>query len=112
MLEAQLAGIEALEVGKAGWEVDLAAREVIEQAGYGKYFGHGLGHSLGLNIHENPRASRTYMGAFKTGNVITIEPGIYIPGKGGVRIEDLSGARGQAQPDGLPQRTGDFVKAG
>lgn len=89
VLEAQLAGIEALEVGKAGWEVDLAAREVIEQAGYGKYFGHGLGHSLGLNIHENPRASRTYMGAFKKGNVITIEPGIYIPGKGGVRIEDM-----------------------
>ena len=78
-----------ISVGKAGWEVDLAAREVIEQAGYGKYFGHGLGHSLGLNIHENPRASRTYMGAFKMGNVITIEPGIYIPGKGGVRIEDM-----------------------
>jgi len=89
VLEAQLAGIEGLEVGKAGWEVDKCARDVIENAGYGKNFGHGLGHSLGLNIHENPRASKTYQGAFKQGNIITIEPGIYIPGMGGVRIEDM-----------------------
>ncbi|MBR5284743.1 MAG: aminopeptidase P family protein [Clostridia bacterium] len=89
VLESQLAGIEALAVGVPGCEVDKAARDVIENAGYGKYFGHGLGHSLGLNIHENPRASRTYQGAFKAGNIITIEPGIYIPGMGGVRIEDM-----------------------
>ncbi|MEA4920141.1 MAG: Xaa-Pro peptidase family protein [Clostridiaceae bacterium] len=89
VLEAQLAGIEALAVGKAGREVDKAARDVITKAGYGQYFRHGLGHSLGLNIHENPKASALYEGAFKTGNVITIEPGIYIPGKGGVRTEDM-----------------------
>lgn len=89
VLKAQLAGIEALEVGKECRLVDKAARDVIAQAGYGEYFRHGLGHSLGLNIHENPKASMTYEGTFKQGNVITIEPGIYIPGKGGVRIEDM-----------------------
>ncbi len=89
VLQAQLAGIEALAVGKTGREVDKAARDVIAGAGYGEYFRHGLGHSLGLNIHENPRAAAYYEGEFKLGNVITIEPGIYIPGKFGVRIEDM-----------------------
>ena len=89
VLRAQLAGIEALEVGVAGCDVDKAARDIIEQAGYGKYFGHGLGHSLGLNIHESPRASRFWPHPFKEGNIITIEPGIYLPGKFGVRIEDM-----------------------
>lgn len=89
VLEAQLAGIEALEVGVPGSAVDKAARDIIEQAGYGAYFGHGLGHSLGLNIHENPRAAKTYHRPFVQGNIITIEPGIYLPGKFGVRIEDM-----------------------
>lgn len=89
VLEAQQAGIDALDVGKSGREVDAAARDVIAGYGYGEYFGHGLGHSLGLNIHENPKASRGYEGLFKQGNIITMEPGIYIPGKGGVRIEDM-----------------------
>lgn len=89
VLEAQLAGIEALEAGKKGCEVDKTARDVITNAGYGKNFGHGLGHSLGINIHENPRASARYQGEFQIGNIITMEPGIYIPGKGGVRIEDM-----------------------
>lgn len=89
VLEAQTAGIAALAVGMPGNQVDQAARDVIERAGYGSYFGHGLGHSLGLNIHENPRASRLYPEPFKTGNIITIEPGIYLPGKFGVRIEDM-----------------------
>ena len=89
VLEAQLAGIDAFERGKTGAEVDAAARDIIEKAGYGKYFGHGLGHSLGLEIHENPRASRTYSGRFETNDIITIEPGIYIPGEFGVRIEDM-----------------------
>lgn len=87
--QAQEAGIEAFSEGKTGAEVDAAARSVIEKAGYGAYFGHGLGHSLGLEIHENPRASRTYTGRFQTRNVITVEPGIYIPGEFGVRIEDM-----------------------
>ena len=89
VLEAQLAGIEALNVGVPGNLVDKAARDVIEAAGYGAYFGHGLGHSLGLNIHESPRAAKTYHREFVRGNIVTIEPGIYLPGKFGVRIEDM-----------------------
>lgn len=89
VLEAQQAGIEAFESGKTGKEVDGAARGVIEKAGFGSYFGHGLGHSLGLEIHENPRASKTYEGKFRQGHIITVEPGIYIPGEFGVRIEDM-----------------------
>ena len=89
VLRAQLAGIEALEVGRTGKEVDAAARRVIADAGYGAYFGHGLGHSLGLMVHENPRAAKTYEGRFRQGNIITMEPGIYLPGRFGVRIEDM-----------------------
>lgn len=89
VLEAQLAGIDAFESGKTGVEVDRAARDVIAKAGYGRYFGHGLGHSLGLEIHENPRASRTHTQKFQLHDVITIEPGIYIPEEFGVRIEDM-----------------------
>ena len=89
VLRAQLAGIEALAEGVPGSQVDKAARDIIEAAGYGRYFGHGLGHSLGLNIHENPRAAKTYHRPFVQGNIITIEPGIYLPGKFGVRIEDM-----------------------
>lgn len=89
VLEAQKRGIEAFVEGALGSDVHNAAAEVIEKAGYGKYFGHGLGHSLGLLIHENPRASRTSQSRFKQGNIITIEPGIYLPGKFGVRIEDM-----------------------
>jgi Xaa-Pro aminopeptidase len=65
------------------------ARGVIDQAGYGEYFGHGLGHSLGLAVHENPRYSFSYPDAVPAGAVMTVEPGIYIPGWGGVRIEDV-----------------------
>lgn len=89
VLRAQLAGIEALRVGASGAEVDAAARDVIKAEGYGDYFGHGLGHSVGLNIHEEPRASRGYSRAFRSGNIITMEPGIYLPGRFGVRIEDM-----------------------
>jgi len=89
VLQAQLKGIEAFNVNERGCDIDKAARNVIEQAGYGAYFGHGLGHSLGLNIHESPRASRTYEGVFPLRSIVTIEPGIYIPGKFGVRTEDM-----------------------
>lgn len=89
VFEAQQAGLEAFATGKTGVEVDWAARSVIEKAGFGKYFGHGLGHSLGLEIHENPRANRTDTSHFKQGHIITVEPGIYIPGEFGVRIEDM-----------------------
>ena len=89
VLRAQLAGIEAMAEGVPGSQVDKAARDIIEAAGYGPYFGHGLGHSLGLNIHESPRAAKTYHRELVQGNIITIEPGIYLPGKFGVRIEDM-----------------------
>lgn len=89
VLQAQLAGIEAYGEGVPGSQVDKAARDIIEAAGYGPYFGHGLGHSLGLNIHESPRAAKTYHREFVRGNIVTIEPGIYLPGKFGVRIEDM-----------------------
>ena len=89
VLDAQLAGIDAFEAGKTGIEVDRAARSVIERAGYGQYFGHGLGHSLGLEIHENPRANRTCAEVYRERDITTIEPGIYIPGEFGVRIEDM-----------------------
>ena len=89
VLEAQLAGIEALKVGERGCDVDAKARSIIEKYGYGKYFGHGLGHAIGLEIHENPRATRGYEGRFVAGNVVTVEPGIYIPNEFGVRIEDM-----------------------
>ena len=105
VLEAQLAGIEAFAVGKPGSEVDKAARDIIEAAGYGPYFGHGLGHSLGLNIHESPRAAKTYHREFVQGNIVTIEPGIYLPGKFGVRIEDMVylGADGKRNLTNFPK---------
>jgi Xaa-Pro aminopeptidase len=72
-----------------GCDIDAAAREVIEKAGYGTYFGHGFGHGLGLAVHEAPNASPSYSGELPEGAVISAEPGIYIPGKYGVRIEDV-----------------------
>ena len=71
-------------------EVDRLARDVIEAAGYGKFFGHGLGHGVGLEIHEAPTANTRSEEILKTGMMLTIEPGVYIPEKFGVRIEDLS----------------------
>ena len=89
-LEAQEAAISAVRAGKTGKEIDTVARDVITAAGYGDYFGHGLGHSFGLEIHEPPRCSQTLACdiPLEEGMIMTIEPGIYIPGFGGVRIED------------------------
>lgn len=89
VLEAQLAGIAAAKAGIAGCEIDAAARSVIDGAGYGQYFGHSFGHSLGLDIHESPNASPSCKTLMPEGAVISAEPGIYIPGKFGVRIEDV-----------------------
>ncbi len=89
VLEAQKEALAALKAGLTGVEVDKVARNMIEDAGYGQYFGHGLGHSLGLDIHENPRVSFTSDEVLMPDMVVTIEPGIYIPDFGGVRIEDL-----------------------
>ena len=89
VLKAQLAGIAAARAGIPGCEIDGAARKVIEEAGYGKYFGHGFGHSLGLDIHEAPNANPAGSTIMPVGAVVSAEPGIYLPGKFGVRIEDV-----------------------
>ncbi len=90
VLEAQLAGLAAVRVGPNGKEIDAVAREVIEAAGHGERFGHGLGHGVGLEVHEAPRLSRTAgEQPLRAGSVVTVEPGVYIPGRFGVRIEDL-----------------------
>ena len=89
VLEAQKAGVAAARAGVSGKDIDGAAREVIEKAGYGKYFGHSFGHSLGIDIHESPNASPANEEAMPVGAVISAEPGIYLPGKFGVRIEDV-----------------------
>ena len=89
VLSAQLAGVNAVAVGKKCQEIDAVARKVIEDAGYGKFFGHGLGHSLGLAIHEEPRFSPSAGEiVLETNMVMTVEPGIYLPEWGGIRIED------------------------
>lgn len=89
VLEAQLAALDAIRPGMAGKDVDRIARDLIAQAGYGDCFGHGLGHSVGLFIHENPRLSPAEETILEPGMIETVEPGIYIPGFGGVRIEDM-----------------------
>ena len=86
---ANQAGIEAVSAGRTGVEIDAAARAVIVDRGFGEYFGHGLGHGVGLEIHEAPSVGPRGTNVIGAGSVITIEPGIYIPGFGGVRIEDL-----------------------
>jgi len=88
VLEAQMAGINALRPGIPASEVDRAARGIIEGYGYGKNFRHSTGHGLGLQIHEGPRLSTRDHTVLKTGMVVTVEPGIYLPGWGGIRIED------------------------
>jgi Xaa-Pro aminopeptidase len=89
-LAAQLAAIDQIRPGMTGVEADATARSVIAEAGYGDNFGHGLGHGVGVVIHEAPRLSSDSGDGLESGNVITIEPGIYLPGVGGVRIEDLA----------------------
>ncbi len=89
VLKAQLAGIAAARAGIPGRDIDAAARKVIEAAGYGAYFGHGFGHSLGLDIHEGPSANPSGLAPMPVGAVCSAEPGIYLPGRFGVRIEDV-----------------------
>ena len=89
VLDAQLAGIAVSKAGVSGKEIDGAARDVISQAGYGKYFGHGYGHSLGLEIHEDPNCNARNDQPLPLHAVCSAEPGIYLPGKFGVRIEDV-----------------------
>ncbi|MFA7512211.1 MULTISPECIES: M24 family metallopeptidase [Mycolicibacterium] len=85
---AQRAGTDALEPGVALKDVDAASRQVIVEAGYGENFGHGLGHGVGLQIHEAPGINAAAAGTLLAGSVVTVEPGVYLPDRGGVRIED------------------------
>ena len=101
VLQAQLAGIAATRAGVKGCEVDAAARKVITDAGYGPYFGHGYGHSLGLEIHESPNMNQRNHEPLPAGAVCSAEPGIYLPGKFGVRIEDVT----VLTPDGCENLT-------
>ncbi len=87
--EAQLAALGAIEAGAGGEAVDAVARRVIEAAGHGDRFGHGLGHGVGLEVHEAPRLSPRSEDVLAPGEVVTVEPGVYLPGQLGVRIEDL-----------------------
>lgn len=89
-LEAQQAALAGIKPGMSGAEADAIARGAITAAGYGEQFGHGLGHGVGLQVHEAPTLTRASSDVLEPGQVVTVEPGIYLPGLGGVRIEDLA----------------------
>ena len=89
VLQAQLAGIAAAKAGVPGQVIHNAAAKVIEDAGYGAYFGHGFGHSVGIEIHESPNANHSNEKPMPEGCAVSAEPGIYLPGQFGVRIEDV-----------------------
>jgi Xaa-Pro aminopeptidase len=95
--QAQLSALEAIRAGVTGEDVDGAARKVIDDAGYGDHFGHALGHGVGLEVHEGPRLSQRSDDVLAPGEVVTVEPGIYLPGKLGVRIEDLVVVTGEGR---------------
>jgi Xaa-Pro aminopeptidase len=114
VLKAQLAAIDSIRPGASCHDVDNVARSVIEKAGFGKRFGHGLGHGIGLVIHEAPRLARGVKQPLEPGMVVTVEPGIYLPGWGGVRIEDdvLVTRRGHEVLTSLPKQWDDvFISA-
>lgn len=89
VLATQLAGVEAVRAGVSGADADRVSRRIIEEAGYGDRFGHSLGHGVGLEVHEGPTLRSTSEDVLPAGAVVTVEPGIYVPGLGGVRIEDM-----------------------
>lgn len=105
VLDAQVAAIDAIGPGKKLSDIDKVARDVITKAGYGEQFGHSLGHGLGLDIHEQPVLAGKAKGVLEPGHVVTVEPGIYLPGIGGVRIEDdvLVTPRGHKVLSDLPK---------
>lgn len=107
--KAQNAGIEALKAGTTGEQADRAARSVIEDAGYGAYFTHRLGHGLGMDGHEPPYLVRGNRAPLAAGNTVTIEPGIYMPEKFGVRIEDDYAVRDTFPPASLSSRPGELA---
>ncbi len=109
---AQMAGIGALKAGTTGEEADRAARKVIDEAGYGQFFTHRLGHGLGMDGHEPPYLVRGNAKPLSAGNVVTAEPGIYMPGKFGVRIEDDYAVRETFPPASLSSRPGELKVIG
>lgn len=90
VLTAQKKSLEILRAGVSGFDADAAARDVIKSAGYGNFFGHGTGHGVGIEIHEQPRLSLKSKQILEIGDVVTVEPGIYLPSEFGVRIEDMA----------------------
>src|SRR5438270_139461 len=104
-LQGQLAGLAAARAGADGVEVDKASRDVIDEAGFGDKFRHGLGHGVGIDVHEAPRLAQTSTDTLAVRNVVTIEPGIYLEGTGGIRIEDLV-----VVTDGEPEVLSSFPK--
>jgi Xaa-Pro aminopeptidase len=112
VLAAQEAALAAVRPGISGRELDAVAREVVEAAGHGAHFGHGLGHGVGLEVHEGPRLSKTAPpDPLLEGNAVTIEPGVYLPGSLGVRIEDLVIVTA-AGPDVLTRRSKELTVIG
>lgn len=103
--EAQAAALDAVVAGAGGEAIDAVARKVIEEAGHGERFGHGLGHGVGLEVHEAPRISQRSEDVLEAGEVVTVEPGVYLPGELGVRIEDLVVVTGEGHRNlsGLPK---------
>jgi len=89
VLRAQEAALAAVRPGPTGRELDAIARAIIDEAGHAEHFGHGLGHGVGLEVHEGPRLSKLGKDPLAAGNIVTVEPGVYVPGAVGVRIEDL-----------------------
>jgi Xaa-Pro aminopeptidase len=110
-LEAQLAGLEAFRPGTSGRDADAAARDVIAAAGWGEEFGHGLGHGIGLEVHEAPTVRPESTDTLEPGNVVSCEPGIYLPGLGGVRIEDMVLVT-ESGPERLTQAPKELVTVG
>jgi Xaa-Pro aminopeptidase len=111
VLEAQLRGLRGVRAGRTGRAVDEEARSTIEAAGFGERFGHGLGHGVGLMVHEAPTLRPESEDTLVDGNVVTVEPGVYLPGIGGVRIEDLVVVR-NGEPEVLTSFTKNLVTVG
>ena len=111
VLAAQEAALAAIKPGVPCKEVDAAAREVIERTGYGEHFRHGTGHGVGLEIHEEPRLSKQSEDVLRPGMVVTVEPGIYLPGQCGVRIEDMAVIT-ETGCENLTKTTKEFLYAG